>query len=98
MDERTLNRLEWDFRSCPTDERDTCLHYEYAREFVRTRPDLVLRLAEHPRPQPYGHFLVFSQSKETNKDGLPLLCRSFPTLSWLSIPQEERRLLTGLTH
>ena len=35
-----LNRQEWDFRSCPEEERDTCLHYEYAREFVRGRPRL----------------------------------------------------------
>ena len=72
-DKPALHRQEWDFHACPKEERDTCLHYEYAREFVRGRPDLAARLVEYPRPQPYGHSLVFIMSKETDQDGLPLL-------------------------
>ena len=38
--EPALHRQERDFRACPEEERDTCLSYEYARKFVRGRPDL----------------------------------------------------------
>ncbi len=95
-DEPALHRQEWDFRACPNEERDTCLHYEYAREFVRGRPDLAARLAEYPRPQPYGHPFVFVMSKEADQDGLPLLCADFPEKPWLSIPQQQRHFLMSL--
>ena len=88
-----LPREEWDFSSCPEAERAACVHYEYAREYVQTRPELLAKLAVEPRPSPYHHPFVFVYSNKVHPDSLPMLCIQFPVAPWLKLPVDTRRTL-----
>ena len=90
MKEAPLPREEWDFSSCPEAERAACLHYEYAREYVQTQPELLAKLVGKPRPAPYHHPLVFVYSKKVHPDSLPMLCTQFPAAPWLKLPATTR--------
>ena len=87
---QSLSLHEWDFRQCPENERATCLHYEYAREYVWERPALAEKLASGFRPPPYDHFLKFIYSDKAHPDSLPLRRPGFPDAAWLSLRPTER--------
>ncbi len=92
-DKHPLPPEEWDFRRCPENERATCHHYEYAREFVWARPELAEKLAGGYRPPAYNHFLKFIFSDKVHPDSLPMRCTGFPDAPWLSLPPKERTLM-----
>ena len=91
----TLERYEWDFSTCLDQEKDVCLHYEYARQFLEERPALKDEWVGKHRKKNVLHFLTFQCSKRKRRcDGLPILCDQFPALPWLKLSREERvRLL-----
>lgn len=92
-DKPFLPLTEWDFRGCPENERATCHHYEYAREYVWERPELAEKLAGGYRPPAYDNFLKFILGDKAHPDSLPVRCPGFPDAPWLSLPPGERTLL-----
>ena len=88
---------EWDFSACLDSERNTCLHYEYAREFMSERADLKAGLEGGNRAQHLVNLLSnLLKNGEQNSDNFLFLCVHFPKKPWLELSREERISLTAL--
>lgn len=92
-----LQREEWDFSACLEAERETCVHYEYAREYVRNRPDIAEKLKGRSRVELAHRLFAARFSKHKPRSYiLPIMCSQFPATPWLKIPREERQDLIAL--
>ena len=92
MHKQQIRREEWDFRACLEDERAACVHYEYAREYVRQRPEITRKLAAESRVK-RARKLLLTQLDQPHLRSymLPVLYSGFPEVPWLQIPLEERQ-------
>ena len=87
-----FRREEWDFSACLDAERNTCVHYEYAREYVRSEPQIAKKLTGRSRAELARRLLVARFSKHQPRSYiLPILCSGFPGTPWLKVPREERQ-------
>jgi hypothetical protein len=96
---RRLERLEWDFETCPGEELGACLDWEYLREIVLLDPEIAQRIlhvfipVELHVPGSVWRRVdgVDDPDFETVKD----LSKYFPRHPYLSLPEEYRsRLLS----
>ena len=89
-----LERCEWDFSACSDKDRNACVQYEYAREFLHKRPDLTSGLRGDGRAEHLIRFLsfLFTSGKQCS-DYFPVLSEKFPATPWLELSRDERTIL-----
>ena len=104
-----LDRTEWNFRSIPKSEVETCFIYEYARELVRRSPrisDLLARWkagckAREKTPEWYeGNKACIELIKALNicfPDCPSLILEGFPDSPWQELSQKVRAKLVEET-
>ena len=89
----TVDRLNWDFSSCPPDELDECHAYEFARNVAPIRKD-VARLRKGKR-RTFDHLYaalmdVVFRSTTARRNALFWFYPEFPEKPYLSISATER--------
>jgi hypothetical protein len=89
----TVERLHWDFSSCPHDELDECHAYEFARHVGPVRQD-VARLRKG-KQQTFDHLYaalmdVVFRSTTARRNALFWFYPEFPEKPYLSISATER--------
>ena len=97
MKKPKLDRYEWEFSECLDEDRIACVSYEYARQFLREAPDLMVALMGNGRMRYMVQLLSRQHSKKSHvSDGFPIFSNHFPHTPWLRLPRDERKRMVEL--
>lgn len=93
MKKTPIAKEEWNFAACPDRQREACLFYEFAREYVRGQIGV-----EIEKNYSLHTLFVLGPAIRDRLKYLPIGCHEFPELPWLQVHSAEReRLLSKCT-